>query len=192
MTRDEDERAVGKPSQLAQNIEAHAELLLQGTLLAIDPSSGSAGSLPGYALFKGGRLVDAGTLELPRSGPLANRLFLLRDTLAKEFDRPDLLAVELISPVMPSRKGIFLHKNSSSLIKAVGAVLSCWDCPVVEVAPVTWHSMTPPHYQKSDAADACAIGGACFITLARVRGEPEPAMLMPSDLLTGVKDVSKA
>jgi hypothetical protein len=167
-------------SKLALEIERHAGVLKTGNVLAIDPSSGSQGSVPGYALFKAGQLQDAGTIALPRgTKALSNRLFLLRDTLEKEFQKPDLLIVELISPVMPAKNGQFLHANGSSLIKAVGAILSCWDVPVLEVAPMTWHSMTPPTYKKSDTHDACMIGWAAFITLARVTGEPEPAPILP-------------
>jgi hypothetical protein len=162
-------------SRLAQEIEQHADALQQGYVLAIDPSSGSSGSLPGYAVFRAGRLVDAGLIGLPRgTRAIANRLYLLRNALATEFEKPDVLVIELISPVMPSKNGTFLHKSAASLIKSVGAILSTWDVPTLEVSPTTWHSMTPPTYTKTDVNDAIMIGWAALITLARVRGEPEP------------------
>lgn len=169
-------------SKLALEIEQYGEIIQAGEVLAVDPSSGSQGSLPGYALFKAGKLVDAGTIDLPRgSRPLANRLFLLRETLEKAFQKPDLLAIELISPVMPAKNGAFLHKHASSLIKAVGAILSTWDVPTLEVSPMTWHSMTPPEYKKSDVQDACMIGWAVYITLARLCGEVEPTIFLPKE-----------
>jgi len=165
-------------SKLALGILQHAEILDRGTMLAIDPSSGSQSSLPGYALFKAGKLVDAGVVNLPKgTTALSNRLFQLRNALFQEFEQPDLLAVELISPVMPS--GGRFQKNTGSLIKAVGAILSVWDVPVVEPSPTTWHTMTPASYIKGDMHDACMIGWSCYITLARVRGEPEPTVILP-------------
>lgn len=170
-------------SKLALEVEQYRDLVQNGEMLAVDPSSGSSGSLPGYALFRKGQLVDAGTIELPRgTRPLANRLFLLRNALATSFDKPDLLTIELISPVMPSKGGAFLHKNASSLIKAVGAILSTWDVPVLEVSPMTWHSMTPPTYKKDDVQDACMIGWAVFLTLARLNGTQEPDIVLPGTL----------
>lgn len=168
-------------SKLAQEVSQYSDILQNGEMLAVDPSSGSQGSLPGYALFRKGKLVDAGTIELPRgTRPLANRLFLLRDTLEKAFDKPDLLTIELISPVMPAKGGAFLHKHASSLIKSVGSILSTWDVPVLEVSPMTWHSMTPPEYKKDDVQDACMIGWAVFITLARLTGTEEPKVTLPN------------
>jgi len=168
-------------SKLALEVEQYQDILLNGEMLAVDPSSGSSGSLPGYALFRKGQLVDAGTIELPRgTRPLSNRLYLLRNALATSFDKPDLLTIELISPVMPSKGGTFLHKNASSLIKSVGSILSTWDVPVLEVSPMTWHSMTPPQYKKDDVQDACMIGWAVFITLARLTGTEEPKVTLPN------------
>lgn len=163
-------------SRLAQDVGQYAETIRRGSLLAIDPSSGSSGSLPAYALFQAGKLVDVGTIEIPRSGQLHNRLFLLREALQREFKKPDILAVEWISPVMPSKGGQFLHKHAASLIKAVGAILSCWDCPTLEPSPSTWHAIAPAGYQKSDERDAVMIGMAVFTTLARVTGTPEPEL----------------
>lgn len=161
-------------SKLAGEVGQYETQLRAGTALAIDPSSGSAGSLPGFALFKAGQLVDAGTIQIPRTGHIGNRLFKLREALVTEFEKPDILIVELIAPVMPSKNGNFLHKSAAALIKSVGAILSAWDVPILEVSPTTWHSMTPPDYVKGDCLDAQMIGWAAFVVLARVLGEPEP------------------
>lgn len=172
-------------SKLAQEIEQYADLLKHGVLLAIDPSSGSAGSLPGYALFKQGVLQDCGLISLPRgTRAISNRLYLLRESLLTEFKKPDILAVEYIAPVFPTKNGGFLHKSASSLTKSVGAIMSTWDVPVIEPAPTTWHALVreamvkrgedPTKYPKSDVNDAIAIAMAAFITLARALGEPDP------------------
>lgn len=178
-------------SKLAQAVEQYADILTSGYLLAIDPSSGSAGSLPGFAIFKAGVLEDAGVIQLPRGGrAISNRLWLLRQALESEFDRPDLLAVELISPIMPTKGGAFMNKSASSLIKSVGAILSTWDVDVIEPSPSTWHALvdkallaesallgTPLYkYQKTDAKDAVAIGWSAIATLAQVQGRPQPPL----------------
>jgi hypothetical protein len=168
-------------SKLAQEVGKFQEEVQKGYMLAIDPSSGSQGSLPGFAVFKAGRLVDAGTISLPRgTRHIGSRLFLLRDTLEKEFEKPDILAVEWIAPVFPGAKNAYFQKSASSLMKSVGAIMSVWDSPVVEPAPTTWHTMTPPNYEKNDTNDACMIGNAVLITLARILGEPEPAVQLPT------------
>jgi len=168
-------------SKLAQEVVQYEALLRGGTLLAIDPSSGSAGSLPGYALFQKGQLVDAGTIQLPRHGRhIANRLWQLRECLLTAFDKPDILAVEWIAPVFPARKAgpggapQFLHKSASALMKSVGAIMSVWDVPCIEPAPTTWHTMTPPGYVKNDANDAQMVGWCALTVLARVLGQPDP------------------
>lgn len=154
-----------------------------GTLLCVDPSSGSLGSLPGYAVFKKGLLVDAGIIALPRgTRAIANRLWQLHRALHDEFEQPDLLAVEWIAPVFPTAKGRdgraghFTHKSASSLTKSVGAIMSVWDVPTIEPTPATWHSITPPGYVKSDCHDAQMLGWACLTVLARVLGEPDPVI----------------
>ena len=169
-----------KASRLAQEVGKFQTEIQQGYMLAIDPSSGSSGSLPGFAIFEAGKLVDAGTISLPRgTKQIHSRLFLLRDTLEKEFKKPDILAVEWIAPIFPGAKNAFFQKSASSLMKSVGAIMSVWDCPVIEPAPTTWHTMTPPGYEKNDANDACMIGNAALIVLARVLGETEPKVQLP-------------
>lgn len=169
-------------------VRAHAELIASGHMLCLDPSSGSQGSLPGFAIFEAGVLKDAGVITLPRgTRPIANRLWLLRHTLETEFERPDLLAVEWIAPVIPTGKGTFLHKSAAALIKSVGAVLATWDVPVIEPKPTTWHTMTPPGYIKSDARDAQMLGWCALTVLARLRGEPDPLVHFLGEHADGTK-----
>lgn len=171
-------------SKLAMDIAQYEVQLRTGTLLAIDPSSGSAGSLPGYALFKQGQLVDAGVIGIPRgTRQIANRLWQLREALSTEFQKPDILAVEWIAPVIPTAKGTYLHKSAAALIKSVGAILSTWDVPVIEPSPAAWHSMVPKDYQKTDVKDAVAVGWCALVTLARVLGQEDPPM---PDILRGL------
>ena len=164
-------------SKLAEEIVKYADLLQEGYMLALDPSSGSAGSLPGYAIFKKGKLQDAGTIGLPRgTRAIHNRLWLLRNALETEFEKPDILAVEWIAPVIPTGRGTFLHKSAAALIKSVGAILAVWDVPVIEPTPAAWHSMAPAGYQKTDARDAQMVGWCALTTLARELGQPDPSI----------------
>lgn len=173
-------------SKLAGEVALYEDILRGGTLLAIDPSSGSSGSAPGYAIFEAGALIDAGTIAIPRGGQhIASRLWQLRNSLEKDFRQPDILAVELISPIMPTKNGTFTNKSATSLIKSVGAVISAWNVPTVEVSPITWHKCVDDvlklevpmrRYVKSDAKDAVAVGWAVLCTLALVLGETPPPM----------------
>lgn len=165
--------AVKSKSRLAREVVQYADVLATGRLLAIDPASG-ASSMPGFAVFERGQLVAAGVLEIPRR-ELANRLWYIAECIRTELPKPDIMCVELISPVMPSKGGGgFINKGSGSLLKSVGAILSVHDVPILEVAPVTWQTMKPPEYVKSDAWDAAMIGWAAYIMLARETGAVEP------------------
>lgn len=178
-------------SRLQEDVAKYAELIASGEMLCIDPSSGSSGSLPGYALFRAGQLVDAGTISIPRGGrAIHSRLWLLRNALETEFKKPDILCVELIAPVIPTGKGTFLHKSAAALIKSVGAILSCWDVPVIEPSPMSWHAVAPKDYVKSDAKDAQMLGWCALITLARVRGETEPQIRLLDEPAEAAHEVS--
>lgn len=143
-----------KPTtKLGQQVQRYRPLILQGTLLAIDPSSGSEGSMPGYALFKAGKLVENGILRLPLGAELHVRLQALRK-LMLEFETPDVVVVENLPPFMT-----FNSKSVLSLHKSVGVAIACTDCSaLVEVTPGSWHRNTPAGYIKSDAHDAFLMG----------------------------------
>lgn len=156
-----------RQSRLVRELPNHFDILETGTMLAIDPSSGSQGSLPGYALFKAGKLEDCGILRLPPgSRTLSNRLYLLHQAMS-QFPQPDVLALELISPIGVGRNVV----GQASLIKACGVIQSVWDVPILEVAPVTWKRFVPTNYVKSDVADACMIGLCVYQVMASLRGD---------------------
>ena len=180
-------------SKLSQEVSQYADQLLSGYCICIDPSSGSQGSVPGYAIFRGGKLDDAGTIELPRgSRVLSNRLFLLQQALRTEFEQPDLLIVEGVPMVMGSTGGGNFHRGNGALIKAVGATIATWDCPILEPTPMAWHALLKgdqkASYVKTDANDAVMLGYCCLTHLARSRGEAD--YLLPDFLFK--KEVSNA
>ena len=146
-------------SRLDQAISKHIEKIETGTLLAIDPSSGSEKSQPGYALFKQGKLVDSGLVRIRPGVELSNRLYNLSKSLREDFDQPDLLVTEHLAPFMGEGKGSFFStRNVISLHQSVGVIMSIWDVPVLTVSPRSWHALTPDNYLKSDENDAIMIG----------------------------------
>lgn len=139
------------------SVGRYRELITKGQLLAIDPSSGSEGSMPGFAIFKEGRLISCGTIKLPAGGELHLRLQELARTLREEFEVPDVLVVEQIAPYI---KGFF----NLSLHKSIGATVSAIPCKsLVEISPSSWHAAIrkmgiEDSYVKSDVNDAIFMG----------------------------------
>lgn len=138
-------------------------------MLVVDPSSGSSSSMPGYALFKGGQLVDSGVLQIDSSKEVPRRLQDISNCLRSEFPEVDVLVIEDI----PSRS---FGRNASAhatLLKSVGTVLgSAQYKKFVEVAPSVWHAWlrTYPEeakgYEKGDEWDA-KVMGYCVLSIAK-------------------------
>lgn len=128
-------------------------------MLAIDPSSGSEKSQPGYAIYQAGELVDSGLVRIHYGDHIANRLYRLQKTLKEEFKQPDILVTEHLAPFMGEGKGSFFStRNVISLHQSVGVIMSVWDVPVLVVSPRSWHALTPDNYLKSDENDAIMLG----------------------------------
>jgi len=145
---------------------------LNGTVLAIDPSSGSANSQPGYAIFKAGQLLDSGLVRIRSGDHISNRLYRLARTLRDEFEAPELLVTENIPPFMGDGPGAqFATRNVISLHQSIGVVMSVWDVAVVQVSPRTWRSRVPDNYLKSDENDAIMIGWSAIQTARELNGE---------------------
>lgn len=146
-------------SKLDQAVAKYVTQLSEGTVLSIDPSSGSEKSQPGYALFKQGKLVDSGLVRLKYGIELSNRLYHLSKSLREDFEKPDILVTEHLAPFMGEGKGAFFStRNVISLHQSVGVIMSVWDVPVLTVSPRSWHAITPDNYIKSDENDAIMIG----------------------------------
>ena len=154
-----------------KQIERFGPLLTQGSLVALDPSSASRQSLPGFSVWKAGVLVDSGLIDVHHALALNSKLFGIANTLRTEFEEPDLVVTELISSYMGG-----FSKSIMNLQRSVGVIMSIWDRPLVEVSPVTWHKRTPEGYQKGDEADAIMIGWtAVQIAFERI-GEKAPPL----------------
>ena len=152
-------RTKSSMSKLDQQIVQHLEPLLQGIVLAIDPSSGSEKSQPGYALFDHGQLVDSGLVRIRSGDALSNRLHRLAASLREDFPQPHVVITENIPPFMGEGNAAkFATRNVISLHQSIGVVMSVWDAPVLLVSPRTWRSHIPDNYFKSDENDAIMIG----------------------------------
>jgi len=156
------------PTLLEAGCLASMQDLLHGTVLAIDPSSGSANSQPGYAIFEGGRFVDCGVINLPRGSDLNVRLYQLGKTLRESFTTPNVLVTEKISPIA---NGSFNARSMASLQKAIGVTISSFNCPLVEVSPISWRKNIPlDGYVKRDDHDAVLMGFTAILVAHRMNG----------------------
>lgn len=149
--------ALSKGSACYQAILGCYDTLLEETVLCIDPSSGSRSSMPGWALYEGGRLLESGTLILDHTQPLPYRLKILAecvDALYQKFD-PDVLVHEEIAAQGHGRDA----GGHASLLKSVGVIQSIsGPLHTVGIYPVSWKARARKTYVKSDENDAIEIG----------------------------------
>lgn len=144
------------------NILCYRGELLHGTVLCVDPSVGSSSSMPGWAVYKQGKLVSSGILEVKAGHTLNQRLFAIARVFREKFETPDVLVIEHITQ--------WGRRKVDSLLKGVGAVFAgvLPKVGTIEVPPSVWHLYPHPGYFKNDEQDAIAMGHFC---LAVARGE---------------------
>lgn len=147
------------------------EQILRGSMLCIDPSSGSRQSLPGWAVYSAGVLTDWGVVEIPshwlnKGSGIPHRLRYIAEAFrgawpGKEWD---LLAMEDVK--LDNEKGTLVNAIES-LMLAKGAITAAipWK-EYVGVHAMAWRSIRPEGYEKTDASDAILIG-ELMIRLAR-------------------------
>lgn len=157
------QRRSAKLPKYKQMIKDCHDCILNGRMLAIDPSTGSRSSMPGYAVFQAGQLIESGTIEVDLKGNRAERLFEINRTIREDFEVPDVVAVE--------SAGYFIGKmNPTSIIslqRAIGAVIAAHPVKcLVEVPSNVWQRHTFQGYIKTDENDAICIG-LCVINTAR-------------------------
>ena len=166
----------GADTKLAQKCRNYAHLLESGRVLSIDPSSGSAGSMPGFALFKGATLLESGELVI-KAGDINTRLYSLARCLREDFSEIDLLIVEDLPPFMQTRGSTFRSKGTVNLHMSVGAIYSVFGyVPCIGVPPMAWHAderKLPFDYVKGDENDALMLAYAAF-----TRAEIKPIGLL--------------
>lgn len=150
-----------KESKLTESVKKYRSLILEGSLLSVDPASGGS-SYPGYAIFDAGVLMEYGTIDLPKGQDIHLRLQELCRTLRDEFIVPDVLVVENIPPFMSTAVGDkknFANRAVINLHKSIGCIVGSVRCKaLVEVTPGSWRQMIPEDYLKSDENDALMLG----------------------------------
>lgn len=156
-----------------KEIRSNIRSLLHGVVLCIDPSCGSMSSMPGWAVSRGGELVDSGTITLPVGEDLWVRLQALHHglrKLMKEYN-PDLMIFEDIAP---RRYGGGSAHSHASLLKAVGVTLSVsGPTAYIGLRPPIWTKAKRSSYVKGDRADAVEMLYVA-ISSAEVIAEEDP------------------
>ena len=127
--------------------------------------------MPGYAIFKQGTLVESGIIRLKSSDKKNVRLYNLVESIREEFPVADVVAVENIPPVAYNRKSAMQGWQLVSLQRSVGAIISCFNCPYIEVAPAAWSKYKFEGYVKSDEHDAICIGLTCVAIATSINKE---------------------
>lgn len=152
----------GKDSKIYKSVKACYNEVLTGTFIAFDPSSGSSNSMPGYAIFKEGKLIESGIIKLRPQDSKNVRLYSIAESLRDEFPKADVIAIENIPPVSYNRSGSMSGWALVSLQRSVGAIMSCFNCEYIEVSPASWQKYKFEGYVKSDEHDSICIGLACI------------------------------
>lgn len=140
-------------------ISYNVNSILTGKMISIDPSSGSRESLPGWAVFEGGKLKKSGVIEIDPNlmGPqyLPHRLQAIGKYCRNYLTDCDLLAIEKITE---PNSGTIMSAYMP-LLKSVGAfesnILFKYH---IGIPPWDWKTHVPTGYIKSDMNDAESIG----------------------------------
>ncbi len=148
----------GKDSKIYGYIRDNIKQLIAGTVLVIDPSIGSASSMPGWSLYKQGVLVRSGTLRIDSTKENWEKLRelhrLLRNLSLAE--QPDLCIYENV-PV--SAHGGRSQVSHAVLLMAVGVTMCAVQADrFLGLAPNVWKSKVRDSYVKSDENDAIEMG----------------------------------
>lgn len=148
----------GKKTQIYQHIRDACKELVEGVVLVVDPSIGSSSSLPGYAVYRAGVLLDSGVLEVHVDGTRWHRLkevYRQLENLSKAW-APDVCVYEEI-PV--SAHGGRSQVSHASLLLALGVTMAAIEAPAfIGIAPQSWKRLVSADYVKSDEQDAIEMG----------------------------------
>jgi len=143
------------------DIQLNADLILNGIMLVIDPSSGSQKSKTGFAVYDCGECIDSGIVAIDHTKHVSFRLQDTYDFFINNYCNPDLLVIEKIRG---PRAHVYLHWAVGVIITAVHAR------KVIEMNTGLWKSKVSADYVKGDEEDAVEIGKVA-IMLAKEHGE---------------------
>lgn len=159
----------GKKSKTYEAISKCYREILEGTMLAIDPSTGSKSSRPGFAWYEAGVLKESGEIQVDLKANRSKRLYEIARTVREEFPVPNVLVVEYIPPV--TYRGSATKMNGVSLMalqKAIGAIIGAHPFEhLLEIPAAAWRKYKPEDYQKTDEFDAITLG-ICAIETAKL------------------------
>lgn len=134
--------------------------LTRGTVLVVDPSIGSQSSLPGWAVYGAGDLVDSGVIpmDVTESRPYRLRaVFNKLENLTVAW-QPSVVVYEEVPVMAHAGRSQVSH---ASLLNAVGVTLAATHLPgvgYVGIQPIVWKKRVTAEYVKSDEQDAIEIG----------------------------------
>lgn len=130
-----------------EQAQYNSDLLLEGNLLAIDPSSTSFG----WAVFKNGKFKDSGVKKYKGAASVRlNRIYTDVYLLAEKYGT-DILGIERLRS-----KGGY---SPPQLLWSVGVTMAAAPVPVIEVSPQSWKAIARAEdIDKSDDNDAYCIG----------------------------------
>lgn len=137
-----------KYDKFYRQVQAARGLILEGSMLAIDPSSRTMG----YAFYDSAVLVTSGTLSAPAKMATNDRLIMLHDRIQELVPSPpDVMAIEEIRGKMAPYQ---LHWSVGGTITAVRPPV------LIEVPINVWKpvSRLTDWYFKDDEIDARMIG----------------------------------
>jgi len=141
--------------------------ILNGRMIAIDPTSGTLdrstgeASVAGWALFEEGQLHSSGVIAIPFAKRKEDRYRSLLTILQTEFDDTyDALAMEDIP--LARRRGNF--NTSQTLIQVCGVYIAGLSGELVELNSHTWQAVARRigGWVKGDESDAQYIGLAAI------------------------------
>jgi Holliday junction resolvasome RuvABC endonuclease subunit len=148
----------GKDSQVYKEIAHGANLLVHGKVLAVDPSMGSHSSMPGWALYDAGELIQSGVLDINPDGTKWERLKEVYRQLRNMSleHRIDACIYENVPVSAHAGRSQVSH---ASLLMAVGVTMSAVDARVfVGIPPIVWKCRASEGYIKGDEEDARQLG----------------------------------
>lgn len=166
---------ISKTSKAYESIATCVKELTEGLVISTDPSIGSTSSMPGWAVYRAGVLIDSGIFEIPPHKSIPDRLCILHNHFRKLYIKypPDVLVYEEIPAQRHGGGGNAW--GHASLLKSVGAILSVPGPEnYVGILPISWKKLTRPEYVKGDEADAVEIGHI-VLGIARTIKDSKPS-----------------
>lgn len=139
-------------SKIAEACETYADLILEGTMLSVDP--GSTDNV-GYAYWEEGELVESGVFKAKYRKGSWHRLRELAEQLEANYPYVDVLAVEHVA---------LGRVKNARLVSSLGMIFTAVNSEaVIMVPPISWRKYIDKEtYEKTDENDSISIGWCCI------------------------------